>query len=157
MTHLELEQIKEDEGFSAVLYLCPAGYMTIGYGYNLEQFGKHGMSVEEIEIIFDEPYRISESDAEDLLANRINRINADLSDERKVGFYNAAPLEIKCVLINMAYQMGVDRLLKFHKTFQFLAAGDYQGAAAECLDSKWAREDSPERARRLSDRIASVE
>ena len=43
-------------------------------------------------------------------------------------------------LCNMAYNLGVPRLLGFERMWAALAAGDYERAADEALDSKWARQ-----------------
>ena len=45
--------------------------------------------------------------------------------------------------------MGAEGLLGFRRMLTALAVGDYQGAAMEMLDSKWARSDSSSRAERL--------
>lgn len=55
MTERGIELIKKFEGFSPVVYLCPAGYLTIGYGHVVtpqerEKF-KSGITKEEAEEI----------------------------------------------------------------------------------------------------------
>lgn len=45
-----------------------------------------------------------------------------------------------CVLINMAFNMGVPRLLKFVRMLGAVKLGRYSEAAAEMLDSAWARQ-----------------
>ena len=44
------------------------------------------------------------------------------------------------VLINMAFNLGVSGLLKFHNTLAFVHAGRYIEAAGAMLQSKWATE-----------------
>ncbi|MCV6587566.1 MAG: hypothetical protein OIF57_00865 [Marinobacterium sp.] len=44
------------------------------------------------------------------------------------------------VLANMAYNLGVPRLKGFRKMWRALEQGDYKLAAAEMLDSRWARQ-----------------
>lgn len=51
--------------------------------------------------------------------------------------------------LSIAYQMSVEGRLGFRRMLIALAVGDYQGAAMEMLDSKWARSDSSSRAERL--------
>ena len=49
-------------------------------------------------------------------------------------------------MIDMAFNMGEPRLRGFKKMIAALHAGDFDRAALEALDSKWAREDvAPER------------
>ena len=59
--------------------------------------------------------------------------------------------------MNMAYQLGPTSFSKFKRTIKLFKNKDYEGASIEMLDSKWAREDTPERAKELSERLASVE
>lgn len=56
------------------------------------------------------------------------------------------------VLVNMAYQMGLHRLLGFKKALAAMLAGDFEEAAREMLDSAWARQ-TPRRARRLAEQM----
>ena len=56
-----------------------------------------------------------------------------------------------------AYQLGPSAFGKFKKTIYLLAHKDYRGASVEMLDSKWARDDTPRRAKELSDRLANVQ
>ena len=53
--------------------------------------------------------------------------------------------------------IGVSAFGKFKKTIYLLAHKDYRGASSEMLDSKWARTDTPGRAKELSDRLANVQ
>jgi len=53
------------------------------------------------------------------------------------------------VLVNMAFQLGVVGLLQFKDTLTNVREGNYSGAAAAMLLSKW-REQTPDRAKRLA-------
>lgn len=50
----------------------------------------------------------------------------------------------------MAYQLGCDGLSKFVKTLNLMAEEKWDEAAIEMLDSKWAKQDSKQRAWRHS-------
>ena len=67
-----------------------------------------------------------------------------------------APQEVRDVVMNMAYQLGVSAFSKFKKTIYLIANNDYKGASTEMLDSKWARTDTPRRAKELSDRMRKI-
>ena len=54
------------------------------------------------------------------------------------------------VLFNMAYQLGVNGLLKFKNMWSAIEARDYNKAADEMLDSRWYTQ-TPNRAKKLSD------
>jgi lysozyme len=53
------------------------------------------------------------------------------------------------VIINMAFNLGVYRLGKFHKMRQAVYSSDWNRAADEMLDSRWAQQVG-ERAQRLA-------
>jgi lysozyme len=55
-------------------------------------------------------------------------------------------------VIDMAFQMGAGKVMQFHQMLAKLQAGDYASAAAEALDSDWARE-TPNRAQGVANRI----
>ena len=58
-------------------------------------------------------------------------------------------------VINMAFQLGLPRLLKF-KNFQYhLNKCDYQSASDEMLDSRWAKQ-TPNRANELADTMRNI-
>lgn len=54
------------------------------------------------------------------------------------------------VLVQMAFQMGVDGVAAFHGMLAAAEGGDYAEAAQHMLDSLWARQ-TPARAKRLAD------
>lgn len=57
------------------------------------------------------------------------------------------------VLLEMAFQMGVNGVMDFHDMRDCLARGDYDGAANAMLDSDWAENQSPARAARLAQQM----
>lgn len=125
-----VEQIKSDEGLMLKPYQCSADKMTIGYGRNIEDNG------------------ITEEEADYLLMNDIKRVQKELkSNVSCFGVLNAAR---QGVLINMCFNLGLPRLLGFKKMLIALEDGDYQEAANQMLDSKWAKQVHG-RAGRLSD------
>ena len=65
----------------------------------------------------------------------------------------SAPLEVKDIFTNMAFQLGRKGLSDFKKTLALVKDGKYLEASKEMLRSKWARKDSPNRAKRLSKRL----
>ena len=97
---------------------------------------------------------ISNRGSEILIVFKIERIKKVLS--KKIDFFTTAPIEVQDVLCEMAYQMGVYGLLKFHNTLHHLKHEYYEMAAAEMLDSKWARKQTSNRAKILSNRILDL-
>jgi lysozyme len=124
-----LEQIKYHEGLRLKPYVCTAGKLTIGYGRNLEDRG------------------ITKYEAELLLSHDLAEVENQLKD--KLEFWNALDHVRQAVLINMAFNIGINGLMKFKKTLAMIGTGDYSDAAIEMMDSKWARQ-VPKRALDLS-------
>jgi len=112
--------LKRDEGVRRKPYLCTAGKVTIGVGRNLDDMG------------------ITECEADYLLENDIGRILKEL--DQNIAWWRDLSEGRQRALINMAFNMGISRLLKFKKTLFALQNGGYDIAAAEALDSQWARQ-----------------
>jgi len=110
--------IKRHEGCRLKVYKDTEGIATIGYGRNLEAVG------------------ISEQEAELMLSNDLDRA---VKAARFV-FYNYEKLdEVRQeVLVNMAFNLGKHGLAKFRKMRLALGEDNYELAADEMLDSKWA-------------------
>ena len=131
-----VENIKREEGFVPVVYLDNKGKKTIGYGTLLED-------------------GISEAEAELLLRHRLGAMAGELECSRVGGVYENLKPGARRAVLNMAYNMGVPRLLGFRKMWAALAGGDYARAADEALDSEYARE-LPARAGRVAERMRSA-
>lgn len=129
-----VENLKIEEGYSANCYLCSAGAHTVGYGRNISEGG----------------VGISEEEAAYLLKNDVVR-TIDEVRQRWPWFdeLNKAGREIA---VELCFQLGAPRLSVFKKMLAALEAHDYPTAAAELLDSKFARQ-VPARANRLANRL----
>ena len=126
--HLK-KYIQNNEGLSLKPYLCTAGKTTIGYGRNLDSVG------------------ISEDEADMLLLNDIQRCFDELTEIFGMDFYDMEH-NIQVVLTDMIFNLGKVRFLGFRKMINAVRDGDYDLAAIEILDSKYAKKDVPNRARR---------
>ena len=102
------------------LYKCPAGYMTIGYGYNIESNG------------------LPESTAEALLMRTLGDSVTIL--ESNVKFWERHNDARQSVLIDMCFNMGWPTLSKFKNMFAALEQEDYETASVEMMDSDWYRQ-----------------
>lgn len=131
-------QLMEDEGLELSAYPDSLGYLTIGVGRLIDK--RKGGGITKTEALF-------------LLNNDIDRHYADLV--AALPWVESAPEEVKQVLTNMAFNLGVPGLLKFRTTLGLLEAGQYADAAPAMLDSAWAKQVG-KRAQRLSDRIKAL-
>lgn len=122
MTDKLIEQIKRHEGTVKkgsrhMPYKCPAGKLTIGYGRNIDDNG------------------ISEGEAMALLRADIQSAEQELV----AAFPWAKDLDDarKDVLINMCFNMGINKLKGFKNTLSYAEAGKYDKAADEMINSAW--------------------
>jgi lysozyme len=112
------EMLMRHEGLSLKPYKCTANKLTIGYGRNLEDVG------------------ISQEEASFLLANDIKKIVTQVSEKFK-WFKTLSPAR-QAVVVNMIYNLGLNGFSNFKNTIRFLESGQFEQAAIEMLESKWA-------------------
>lgn len=114
------DDLKRDEGLRLKPYRDTVGKLTIGYGRNLDDVG------------------ITEDEAEYMLEGDIEHVLEQL--DRTLPWWNDLNESRKRALVNMAFNLGIGGLLKFKKMLAALKAGDYEHAAVEALDSRWAKQ-----------------
>lgn len=113
-----VKQLKVDEGFRKHPYKCSEGKTTIGYGWNLDDLG------------------ISKELAERVLIEQAK--GCELSCEiRFDSFWDNLSNERQGVLVNMCFNIGINRLMGFKKMIAALKNYDYLEAALQMIDSKW--------------------
>lgn len=118
MTKADL--IKKHEGLRLSCYQCTAGKTTIGFGRNIED---NGISLDEAEL---------------MLSNDIKECESVLSG--KMQHWESLSEVRQAVMVNMMYNLGWPRLSRFKNTLAAIDNGYFDRAAAEMLDSKWARQ-----------------
>ncbi|MFA6195647.1 MAG: hypothetical protein WC656_03270 [Sulfurimonas sp.] len=128
--NLLLNSIKEHEGFNGHMYFDSMGLETIGYGTLLP---------------------LTTFEAEQLLLGRLGNMIMELHN--KIPLIKILPEQKQIILYEMAYQLGVNGLSKFKNMFDALDKGHYITASLEMLDSKWAKYDSPNRAKELANKM----
>ncbi len=128
-----VERIKREEGFRAGIYLDHKGNRTIGYGTLLEE-------------------GITEAEAELLLRHRLGAMAEEVARSKRGGVFESLDPAARSALLDMAYNMGAPALLGFRKMWAALARGDRERAAAEALDSDYARQ-LPARASRVAETL----
>lgn len=131
------KQLRRDESEVLHAYQDHLGYWTLGVGRLIDARKGGGITPEESDY---------------LLKNDIDKREAELL-MRAPWTANLDPARFGA-LLNMAFQLGVDGLLGFTNTLALIHAGDYPGAAAGMLQSKWATQ-TPERAQRIAKQVAT--
>jgi len=119
MTNLEKMLIKH-EGLKLKPYRCPAGKLTIGVGRNIEDNG------------------ITESEALYLLRMDIIRSKGELREI--FNDFDDLPKKIQNVLVDMIFNLGKPRFLKFEKMIQAVKDENYEEMIKQMRDSKWCKQ-----------------
>ena len=117
-----IEMLKRHEGVRSTVYVCSAGYETIGVGRNISSSGI-GLSDDEVNY---------------LLENDIERVIKELSTEYR--WFNSLDDVRKDAMIDISFNLGATRLRGFKRALAAMEVADYKLAAKEFLDSKWSRD-----------------
>lgn len=117
--YLLARQLERHEGLRLRPYRDTVGKLTVGYGRNLEDVG------------------ISKAEAELMLSNDIDTVERLLD---RVDGYSNLSAERQTVVANMAFNIGLTRLQGFRRMWAAIRRADYNSAAFEMLDSKYARQ-----------------
>ena len=130
------DQLARDEGCRLKPYRDTKGILTIGVGRNIEQLG---ITIEE---------------AHYLLSNDVTRVDRELTVN--LPWFASMDGVRQAVLVNMCFNVGITKLLTFKKMLAAMEVGDWEVAAEEMLNSKYAV-DVGDRAKRLATQLITGE
>ena len=139
------EEIKRDEGVKYEVYLDHLGLPTCGIGHLIkEDDPEHGLEVGT---------EIGEERVNELFAKDLETT----IDECKKLYYDFDVLPVKAqhIIANMMFNMGRPRLSRFHKMKRAVDNREWEEAATQMLDSRWANQ-VPNRANRLIQEMKSI-
>lgn len=131
-------RIKRHEGFRMFPYKCTEGFLTGGFGHRIMHDDTIPITREGWESVFIHDYNIAENAADVLVTN---------NDIKPQAF---------CIIVEMCFQMGQHGVSKFKNFLKAVHNEDYEKAADEMLDSKWAKQ-TPKRALEMSNRMRDLE
>ena len=124
-----INALKIEEGFRGDPYSDTLGFSTIGYGTKLP---------------------ITKTEGEALLKSRMEIAQEILRDDWPQ--YDDQPQNVKAALWDMAYVLGPQGVQEFTHMLTALEQGNLEQAAAEVLNSEFAKQD-PSRAKRIANTI----
>jgi lysozyme len=150
-----ITNIKKHEGFKQYPYIDPVvSIYPQSAGISKEEMNLIQKYFDKLKVTFGIGFTfITMSEADMVLQNRINTIKLEL--QNKLDYFDTLPKIVQDILVEMAYQLGVNGLLSFKKMLSYIKEGDYINAAKEGLNSKWARQ-TPKRAKELMQILAFV-
>lgn len=114
------EMLIRHEEYSKYPYPDTVGKITIGIGYNLTERGLPDRYINE------------------LFNDDVDFCYAKLSEN--FSWFESIEDSRKIVLLNMCYNLGWKRFLTFRRMLAALQICDYELAACEMIDSKWAKQ-----------------
>ena len=128
--------LREEEGYRDVVYLDSKGIETVGYGHRVTK-------VDKLEL------------GDKVSAKRCaDWFWADLGLATNQAMAILVPIhhppDVLHVVTCMIYQMGYTGTKDFKRTMKLIKKQRYAMAAVEMMDSQWARQDTPARAKRLA-------
>jgi len=134
-----VKQLKQEEGEVLHAYKDHLGFLTIGVGILIDKRKGGGITNEESDY---------------LLVNRLSSIYKELVIS--LPWLDKLNEAREAVLVEMAFQMGIEGLLKFKDTLAKIKASDFEGAASSMLSSLWSRQ-TPGRANRMAKQMLTGE
>ena len=139
------EEIKRDEGVKYEVYLDHLGLPTCGIGHLIkEDDPEHGLEVGT---------EIGEERVNELFAKDLN---VTIDECKKLYYdFDVLPVKAQHIIANMMFNMGRPRLSRFHKMKRAVDNREWEEAATQMLDSRWANQ-VPNRANRLIQEMKSI-
>jgi lysozyme len=114
------ELLEKHEGLRLTVYNDTVGKATIGIGRNLVDRG------------------ISREEAYYMLYNDINYFRSEL--QKKLPWFDSQPDDVKTVMIDMAFNLGIYGFLNFKNTLKHIQNKEYKLASEDMLNSLWAKQ-----------------
>lgn len=146
------EQLKIDEGYKLEIYLDSEGLPTFGIGHLVTKADpEYNIVKQEWPFIFDKSLTIEEKMVKFKESNKKVKISESrvkeafekdlliaISDAKKIfAEFNGFCDELKEIIVNMSFNLGINRLSGFKRMIKAIKEGDFKEAAVEMIDSKW--------------------
>ena len=121
-------------------YRDSLGISTIGIGINLEDGGITDIELDYIGKTLEQVLEqgITQEEAYYLCRNDISNVEKELLEIKPV--VNQLESVRQMCLVDMGFNLGIPRLMKFKKMWEAIERQDFEWAAAEMLNSRWAKQ-----------------
>lgn len=135
-----------EEGCKQNLYLCTSKKLTVGVGHNMEDKPLTGKQWRALYDAGEVHVVLGTNGQRRILAWDVEE--AERQCKARMDFWPRLNDARQNVLISMVFQMGIDGVMQFKNMIAAIRAEDWNAAERHGLDSKWAKTDSPARAKR---------
>jgi lysozyme len=139
------EELEIDEGNVKSVYLCSEKKLTVGIGH----LCREGEPEYDMEV----GTPVSEERVAELFEKDVGWTIKDCY--KLLPDFDMLPEEVRLIFANMMFNLGMKNLGMFKRLLAAIEDRDWQKAADEMADSKWARQ-VPNRAGRLIERMRQV-
>jgi len=132
-----VDVLEDEEGFRAHAYRDSLDNLTIGFGRCIQQGVGLGITHDEAKVLLE------------------NDVLRSIEECRRWPWFDAMTASRQSVLVQLVFQMGLTKAKTFRKMIAALNSEkpDYDMAADELLDSRFARQQAPARAQRLAQQL----
>lgn len=138
------EQLKRDEGVRREAYLDEEGNWTIGVGHLI---GPSEMWMTKPGV------QLTDQQVDTIFAHDLAELEAELS---RIPWYGGLDDARRGAMLNMAFNLGVPKLLHFPTMIHYLSLDEFEAAASAALDSEWANQEHYDAAQPLESRPGRV-
>ena len=139
MTETLQDMIIRHEGEKLHAYQDHLGYWTIGVGRLIDERKGGGIGKRESRMLLEGDLNVCKQD--------LSKIFSDETGDSWVGISR----ERQKALVDMRFQLGPSGFRSFTNMIQAIKDDDWDRAADEALNSKYARIDTPERAQEIAE------
>ena len=139
------EELEADEGVKYEIYLDHLGLKTCGIGH----LCRKGEAEYDMEV----GTPVSEERVAELFEKDIGWTENDCY--KLIPDFDMLPETVRLIVCNMMFNMGINRMGMFKRLLAAIEDRDWQKAAVEMADSKWA-DQLPNRSGRLIERMKAV-
>jgi lysozyme len=136
--------LRDHEGVRDRPYICPAGKLTLGVGRNIEDRPFTGKDLRDMFDAREIEIRLTPAGIQRLLDGDM-ALHLTFCRSLIPGWQEIDDVR-QTVIAEMCFQLGPTRLMGFRQMIKAIEGRDWTKAAAEGRDSKWHKQDSPERA-----------
>ena len=132
-----VDVLEDEEGFRAHAYRDSLDNLTIGFGRCIQQGVGLGITHDEAKVLLE------------------NDVLRSIEECRRWPWFDAMTASRQSVLVQLVFQMGLTKAKTFKRMIAVLNSEnpDYNMAADELLDSRFARQQAPARAQRLAQQL----
>ena len=151
-----VDMLRFEEGWREKPYVDTEGYPTVGYGFKIGPKLAGGPKARQAALEHYYQFTLPHTAGDAWLMRIVATTHEKMLEKASIASALEACVQDgvdtienprACVLISMAYQMGVEGLAGFRNTLMCITNHDWFQAETQMLKSKWANQ-TPKRARR---------